>query len=349
MRNFLLASACALTLLLSPAVAEDPRLLVAPGSVTHVLNKGDDPESVARLYGVSSSQLRQANRELSWTEGELVVIPGPQGGRAWPTHLVRAGETLWRIGKGYGISVEQLRQANGMGSDNTLLPGNVLRLPRAEKPVWSEPTPAPAASPMTTSPAVLSASESFGTAAPNRASEPARPPAALSGQWVEVRLPDNRRAWAPVSQLVVGSWQPQAAEQVVALGRQFVGVPYRWGGVDPNGWDCSGYVQEIFRLGGHQVPRLADAQFEACVRVETPEVGDLVFFNTDGSGVSHVGIYTGDGKFLHASSSRGVVEDRLEDSYFASRYLGAGRLPAWSSKSEEQLAGSSGWESGTTP
>jgi cell wall-associated NlpC family hydrolase len=166
---------------------------------------------------------------------------------------------------------------------------------------------------------------------------------------VEVRLPDNRRAWAPVSQLVVGSWQPQAAEQVVALGRQFVGVPYRWGGVDPNGWDCSGYVQEIFRLGGHQVPRLADAQFEACVRVETPEVGDLVFFNTDGSGVSHVGIYTGDGKFLHASSSRGVVEDRLEDSYFASRYLGAGRLPAWSSKSEEQLAGSSGWESGTTP
>jgi cell wall-associated NlpC family hydrolase len=202
------------------------------------------------------------------------------------------------------------------------LPGNVLSLPRAQKPAWSLPEPVAAVA----GPARPEPAESFGSAPPRL---PASPD--LKGAWVEVRLPDNRRAWAPVGGLVVGSWQPQSAERVIEVGRDFVGVPYKWGGVDPNGWDCSGFVQEVFRLGGHQVPRLADAQYEACAKVEMEELqpGDLVFFNTDGSGVSHVGIYTGERCFLHASSSRGVVEDSLEDSYFSTRYYGAGRLPAW--------------------
>lgn len=330
MRNFLIASACAVSLLLAPARAEDARPLLPRGAVGHILVEGDDLDSVARLYGVSTSRLREANPEGVWSPGQEVVIPAP--GRAWPSHTVRAGETLWRIGKGYGISVEQLRQANGMGSDNTLLPGNVLLLPRATRPSWTEPAPVAAA----TASAPLSAvdpGETFGAAAP-------RPPSAvaLKGQWVEVRLPDNRRAWAPVAELVVGSWQPQAADRVIELAREFVGVPYKWGGIDPNGWDCSGFVQEVFRLGGHQVPRLADAQYEACARIDEPRPGDLVFFNTDGSGVSHVGIYTGGGRFLHASSSRGVVEDSLDDGYFSSRYLGAGRLPAWAGETLESLA-----------
>lgn len=326
MRNFLIASACVASLFLAPAHAEDNRPALPRGTVGHVLIEGDNLDSIAHLYGVSTSSLRLANPELSWSEGEMVVIPGPD--RAWPTHTVRSGETLWRIGKGYGISVEQLRQANGMGSDNTLMPGNVLSLPRAVKPVWTEPAPVAVVAP----PAQVD-EESFRTAAPS----PPAPPA-LKGQWVEVRLPDNRRAWAPVAGLVVGSWQPQPAGRVIELGRGFVGVPYKWGGVDPNGWDCSGFVQEVFRLGGHQVPRLADAQYEACARVDEPEPGDLVFFNTDGSGVSHVGIYTGERQFLHASSSRGVVEDSLDDSYFSSRYLGAGRLPAWAVEESDGVA-----------
>jgi cell wall-associated NlpC family hydrolase len=287
--------------------------------VVHQLASGETLDSVAALYGVSLASLQNANPEVDWSEGTSVVVPRPD--HPWPSHTVRRGETLWRIGKAYGIGVEELRQANGM-NDSTLLPGNVLVLPRAVKPEWSLPEIS------ATVPASLPASESYGSAAPNI---PPPPEPMLQGQWVEVRLPDNRRAWAPVGSLVVGSWQPQAPDRVIAVGRSFVGVPYKWGGVDPNGWDCSGFVQEVFRLGGHQVPRLADAQYQACAKVEVEALqpGDLVFFNTDGSGVSHVGIYTGNDHFLHASSSRGVVEDSLKDSYFAERYYGGGRLLEW--------------------
>lgn len=293
----------------------------------HFLVDGEDLESVARLYGVSKAELKIGNPASGWSSGESVVVMRPT--RGWPTHTVRSGETLWRIGKAYGIGVEQLRQANNLG-DNTLMPGNVLTLPRGVKPAWTLPeaiaeraVESSAEAPATAI-RVASSSSVYGTVAPRVSDKPL-------GAWVEVRLPDNRRAWAPAGSLVVGSWQPQDPGRVIEVGRSFVGVPYKWGGVDPNGWDCSGFVQEIFRLGGHQVPRLADAQYEACEKVEQEALipGDLVFFNTDGSGVSHVGIYTGGDRFLHASSSRGVVEDSLKDGYFATRYYGGGRIPAW--------------------
>lgn len=325
MRKLVLATCFAVHLLLAPVSAEDVRPPLPWGAVSHLLISGEDADALARLYGVDTAQLRAANPQATWSEGEAVVVPRP--GRPWPSHTVRSGETLWRIGKAYGIGVDQLRQANGLGNDNTLLPGNVLVLPRAVKPDWSLPEVAPASAAATPA-----GGEVYRSAAPRVAlPSPTQPQG-----WVEVRLADNRRAWVQASDLVVGSWQPQQPERVIAVGRTFVGVPYKWGGVDPNGWDCSGFVQEVFRLGGHQVPRLADAQYEACRRVEMGELepGDLVFFNTDGSGVSHVGIFTGEDKFLHASSSRGVVEDSLQDGYFSQRYYGAGRLPAWSEAPE---------------
>ncbi len=79
---------------------------------------------------------------------------------------------------------------------------------------------------------------------------------------------------------------------------------------------------------GIALPRTADAQYDVGrPAVGGPRVGDLVFFDTYG-GVSHVGIYLGNGKFVHASSSRGVMVSRLRESYWASRYVGAKRLIA---------------------
>lgn len=131
--------------------------------------------------------------------------------------------------------------------------------------------------------------------------------------------------------MLITSFQPQAPERVVDMARRLMGVPYRWGGETPNGVDCSGFVEEVFRLCGHRLPRLADAQYAACVEVLSSDmqVGDLVFFTTYLPGPSHVGIYTGDGRFIHASSSRGVTVSALEDTYYAARYLGARRPPAW--------------------
>jgi cell wall-associated NlpC family hydrolase len=110
---------------------------------------------------------------------------------------------------------------------------------------------------------------------------------------------------------------------------RFIGTPYSFGGTGPYAFDCSGYVQHVFAMLGLHLPRTADSQFYAGHGIAGRMlVGDLVFFQTYAPGPSHVGIYVGNGKFIHASSSHGVTVSRLSDSYWAARYLGAKRYLA---------------------
>jgi cell wall-associated NlpC family hydrolase len=108
-----------------------------------------------------------------------------------------------------------------------------------------------------------------------------------------------------------------------------LGAPYRYGGAGPDGFDCSGLVTYAYRQLGVAVPRTAAQQFAAATPVPRGELrpGDLVFFRLDGRDVSHVGIYAGDERFVHAPQSGGNVRvARLDDEYFRRRYAGAGRL-----------------------
>lgn len=127
--------------------------------------------------------------------------------------------------------------------------------------------------------------------------------------------------------------EPQPASNVVRVAKVFKGLPYVWAGTTPeSGFDCSGYVYEVMRLNGYSVPRMADHQFEASTRVEKAALraGDMVFFTTYLPGPSHVGIYLGDGEFIHASSAaEGVVVSQLRDGYYAERFLGGGRPAEW--------------------
>ncbi|MFN3544991.1 MAG: C40 family peptidase [Thiobacillus sp.] len=113
-----------------------------------------------------------------------------------------------------------------------------------------------------------------------------------------------------------------------------VGTPYRLGGASPQqGLDCSGLVNHVFReVAGIQLPRDSRAISDALQPVEPHELqpGDLVFFNTLNRAFSHVGIYLGDNRFVHASSSRtgGVMVSSLNDRYWRARFDGARRALA---------------------
>lgn len=107
------------------------------------------------------------------------------------------------------------------------------------------------------------------------------------------------------------------------------GTPYRNGGVDPGGFDCSGFVWYVFGQHGVGVPRTVAEQYGVGGSVAPTDLqaGDLVFFATTGGGASHVGIVVGGDSFVHAPSSSGVVRvERLGASYWATRFLGARRL-----------------------
>ena len=115
---------------------------------------------------------------------------------------------------------------------------------------------------------------------------------------------------------------------VIEYAAQFLGTPYVYGGSTPSGFDCSGFTSYVFKNTVGSIPRVAQAQFDATTRVSMDELlpGDLVFFGSSASSISHVGIYVGNNQFIHSPHTGDVVKyDSLTGSY-ASRFQGGGRV-----------------------
>lgn len=120
-----------------------------------------------------------------------------------------------------------------------------------------------------------------------------------------------------------------AAPGVVATALKFLGIPYRNGGSDPSGFDCSGFVQYVFAQLGMALPREVRDQYGVGSEIKLSDVkaGDLLFFETVSRGASHVGMALDSEQFVHAPSSRGVVRvERYSAPYWASRFIGARRV-----------------------
>jgi cell wall-associated NlpC family hydrolase len=120
---------------------------------------------------------------------------------------------------------------------------------------------------------------------------------------------------------------PGAAALLAAESR--IGAPYSYGGAGPDTFDCSGLIAYAYRQAGIAVPRTAAEQYAAARPVPRRDLrpGDLVFFRLSGGEVSHVGIYAGEDRFVHAPQSGGQVRmASLDDRWYRARYAGAGRL-----------------------
>jgi len=125
---------------------------------------------------------------------------------------------------------------------------------------------------------------------------------------------------------------PKDKEQLLEYAKYFKGGKYVWGGTTPKGFDCSGYVQYLYKKHNINLPRTAWSQSKKGVSVSKDDLkkGDLLFFLTDkkrGIPITHVGIYLGDGKFIHAASKKkGIIISPIYSGYYASKFVSAKRV-----------------------
>ena len=171
-----------------------------------------------------------------------------------------------------------------------------------------------------------------------------------SGNWYKVKTSSNIEGW--VSSKYIGSYnevqvttsevkqeevkveskennENSKIDKIVNLAKAQIGKPYRWGAAGPSSFDCSGFTTYIYKNGaGISLPRTSVSQSKTGTKVSRSNLktGDLVFFNTSGKGVSHVGMYIGDSKFIHSYSSKGIRIDSLNSTYYKSRFISGSRV-----------------------
>jgi len=121
---------------------------------------------------------------------------------------------------------------------------------------------------------------------------------------------------------------------------KYLGTPYSYGGTTTSGFDCSGFTSKVFSDLGIKLNRTSGSQYQqgTAVAKNDLQVGDLLFFNTSGSGISHVAIYIGDGKMIHSQTDKGVSYSNVNDPYYwNSRYVGAKRVATFDSEQAEAV------------
>jgi cell wall-associated NlpC family hydrolase len=252
----------------------------------------------------------------------------PLNAAADTMYKVRKGDNLSRIAKRFHVKADTIIEANALESDR-LMPGARLTIP-SPRPTSRGKRPATEESPQE----ALSLTEAKEEALPSISGT--RGMTMSHGSRLAREL--KELADSPVVKEIKELSEPVAGgigvggikEKLIRIAQKMLDIPYRFGGNSFLGIDCSGYVQKVFSLLDIMLPRTAREQFRRGKLVDKEElsVGDLVFFRTYAKFPSHVGIYLGDNRFIHASSTeRKVTIDNLDAPYYLKRFIGARRLP----------------------
>ena len=269
-------------------------------------------------------------------------------------HKIKAGDTLWDLAKKHHTTPKAIARANGIGENATLGLGKSLVIPgksqpkRASKHSHHKRQAHSSGSVVvhTTSDNVCLRSRP-GTHCPKIALLQAGTTGkrlARQGNWLKIALQDGRcgyvyrplvglgagssaSRWADGADQAAGSPDPDS--RLIRSALACTGARYRRGGTSRGGFDCSGFTRYVFAKYGVKLPHSSAAQSHVGTRIAKSDLqqGDLVFFQTYRRGISHVGIYIGNRRFVHASThGRGVTVDSLSSAYYIHRYRGARRV-----------------------
>lgn len=316
-------------------------LTVAPvaEASNYVVQKGDTLTKIAKLHNTTVSQLQKWNNlkaESIYVSQKLIVsapkvttkkptattnpikVTAPKPTTAKPTPVmtsnavvynVQPNDNLTKIAKVYSVSVENIKLWNKLTTD-AIFVGQSLKI------ITSAKNSAPTA-------------PSNGTTSPNN-----NVPGNVNGEesveeiGKQQIIEANAKIAAQLAKEKMITNAPSASRQAiytkaVELAKSFIGTPYIFGGATPDGFDCSGFVQYVYNTAGYPISRLDSESYfmSSSTIVLTPVAGDLVFFkNTYKAGISHMGIYIGDGQFIHAGSN-GVEMSKLSYNYWDTRFV----------------------------
>jgi peptidoglycan endopeptidase LytE len=296
-------------------------VLITPSLVlaakTHLVKKNETLYSLAKKYHVTVDELKAANNRVnnSIKNGDVLVIPPHSTSAGAQTHVksgkakaetykVKKGDTLARISKKTGVPVSELKRLNTL-SKSSVKPGQVLALKDAQVAEETKPRVAKRV--------FLRNSDLFNEKD-------------YEHSLAELTEPDPGQ---PVDMAKNLELNTDNVRILKSKAYGFLGIRYRFGGSSRSGIDCSSFVQQVFREMEVSLPRTAREQFTEGNEVPHGDLqkGDLVFFRTYASYPSHVGIYLGNSKMIHASSrDRRVVISTMNTPYYRSRFIGAKRI-----------------------
>ena len=294
----------------------------------HKVKKGETLYDIAKDHGVSVKDIKNTNKLHTSRihPGDVIALPANVKGKQTrlsqaktknsiisnelaevkpnlTKYIVEEGDNLYRIALKFGISVSEIKKINKL-SGNSIKVGQKILVPAVEN---EEELPDVTDE---------SATETDITAINNGEEFKGEDSNVLGQNDVSAVLENDKdKNWL----------------SLVGKAMDYLGVPYRFGGSSLKGIDCSAFVQTVYRYFSIDLPRTAREQFKAGVKISKKEqlqIGDLIFFRTYARFPSHVGIYVGEGKMIHASSrNKKVTISSINEPYYVRRYIGAVRLP----------------------
>ncbi len=308
---------------------------------TYTVKSGDSLWKIASEHGMSVSKLMELNHLQSdkLNIGDKLILQASVGPTQSTTvnqsnssfYIVQSGDCLSLIAQRHGMSVETLKQLNNLSSD-LLQVGQKLQV----KTIVSTAPAAPVATGTAAESCyIVQSGDCLGGIA-QKYSMSASQLMSINGLSSDTIYPGQKLALAANTTAanttveVSRSGSTADGQRILDIAKQYLGVPYAYGGTSPAGFDCSGFVQYVFKQCGYQLSRTAAAQYQQGTAVSKADlmVGDIVCFACNGGGIDHSGIYAGDNRFIHSSSPRsgGVIYTSLSESYYSSSYVGARRI-----------------------
>ena len=333
----------------------------------HVVKAGDSLYEIARHNGMTVKELKRLNglngnslsigQKLALNRAAAPPLPetaktakavtgngaAPAQTASQSVHVVKKGDTLQAIARSHGMSVEQLKQLNRLQSHKLKI-GQKLALAapgEGSAPIAAAPAPARQSSHPARELHVVRKGDTLSSIS-RRHHVSVKELKRLNGlrgnnlkigQRLALNDPEQERN--PIllpgdsheEEILAMAYSAESELEQAAF--NFLSTPYRFGGTSRRGIDCSSFVQQVFREVDVNLPRSAREQFRVGTKIDRDDLqpGDLVFFRTYAKFPSHVGIYLGDNKMIHASSrSRRVVVTSLDLPYYRKRFIGAKRI-----------------------